>query len=428
MKAAFYTLGCKVNQYETQSMREQLSAFGIDCADSFKDADIVIINSCTVTAESDRKTRQAVRRFRKNCPAAIIVLCGCVPAAFPNIADELPEADIIFSNSGDGKLPHLIKAHLETKERIVDINPHKKGEKYCTPSIKDFSERTRAFVKIEDGCDRFCSYCIIPTARGRVRSRSVEDIKTEVTALSQKGFCEVVLVGINLSAYGKDTGLTLCDAVSAVAEVDGIKRIRLGSLEPDHISEEMLIRLKAEEKFCPQFHLSLQSGCDATLLRMNRHYDAAFYRELVGRIRKIFPDCSITTDIMVGFAGETEEDFEASVRFAYEIGFAKAHIFSYSRRKGTRADTYDNQVESAVKAKRSQIMITECGKCEKKFIESQIGRIFPVLFEQYENGFCEGYTPNYTRVRVKSDKSICGQILDVKLLSREGECCIGEII
>ena len=428
MKAAFYTLGCKVNQYETQSMREQLEENGIDCTQNYGDADIVVINSCTVTAESDRKTRQAVRRFRKNCPNAIIVLCGCVPAAFPNIKDDLPEADIIFSNAGDGKLPLLIKKYLETKERIIDISEHKKGEKYCTPSIKDFSERTRAFVKIEDGCDRFCSYCIIPTARGRVRSRSVEEIKTEVTSLSKKGFCEVVLVGINLSAYGKGTDFNLCDAVSAVAEIDGIKRIRLGSLEPDHITEEMLNSLKAEDKFCPQFHLSLQSGCDATLKRMNRHYDAQFYRELVERIRKVFPDASITTDIMVGFAGETDEDFETSVQFAREIGFAKAHIFAYSRRKGTKADMYDNQIENAVKAKRSQIMIAECKKCEDAFIESQLGRVFPVLFEQYENGYCEGYTENYTRVRAKADKDICGRILNVKLLTREGECCIGEIL
>ena len=190
----------------------------------------------------------------------------------------------------------------------------------------------------------------------------------------------------------------------------------------------MLNSLKAEDKFCPQFHLSLQSGCDATLKRMNRHYDAQFYRELVERIRKVFPDASITTDIMVGFAGETDEDFETSVQFAREIGFAKAHIFAYSRRKGTKADMYDNQVENAVKAKRSQIMIAECKKCEDAFIESQLGRTFPVLFEQYENGYCEGYTENYTRVRAKADKDICGRILNVKLLTREGECCIGEII
>lgn len=425
---AFYTLGCKVNQYETQSMREQLIARGFSPADSYEKADVVIINSCTVTAESDRKTRQAVRRFRRMLPSAIIVLCGCVPAAFSEIGTDLPEADIIFENAGDGRLPDLIEAYLKNKERIIDIKEHKKGEVFCTPPITDFSERTRAFVKIEDGCDRFCSYCIIPTARGRVRSRGVDDIKAEVSALAARGFCEVVLVGINLSAYGKDTGLNLCDAVSAVAEVSGIKRIRLGSLEPDHISEEMLTRLRAEEKFCPQFHLSLQSGCDATLARMNRHYDAQFYRELIGRIRHVFPDCSITTDIMVGFAGETNEDFECSVRFAREIGFAKAHIFAYSRRKGTRADNFDGQIENAVKAKRSQIMIAECKKCEEEFLDSQLGRVFPVLFEQWEDGFCEGYTPNYTRVRVPCDRCVCGQILDVLLLSREGECCIGEII
>lgn len=428
MKVAFYTLGCKVNQYETQSMREQLTAAGFDCSCDAQDADIFIINSCTVTAESDRKTRQAVRKYRRLLPNAVLVLCGCVPAAFPDVADALPEADIIFNNAGDGKLCDVISDYIENRRRMISIDEHEKGELFSTPPITDFSERTRAFVKIEDGCDRFCSYCIIPTARGRVRSRSIESIKTEVNALANKGFCEVVLVGINLSAYGKDNGLELCDAVDAAAEPKNIVRVRLGSLEPDHISDRMLTRLKAQPKFCPQFHLSLQSGCDETLKRMNRHYDTAFYRDLVDRIRGIFPDCSITTDIMVGFAGETDEEFKASVAFAKEVCFAKAHIFAYSRRKGTRADTFPNQIENAVKSKRSHIMIDACNECEKQFIDCQLGRIFPVLFETEENGFFEGYTPNYTRVRIKSKEPLYNQIKDVRLTSREGDCCIGEII
>lgn len=427
MKVTFYTLGCKVNQYETESMREQLTAAGYDCFGDTRDADIVVINSCTVTAESDRKTRQAVRKYRRMLPNAIIILCGCVPAAFPEIADALPEADIIFNNAGEGRLPKLLAEYLSSKQRIIDIKEHKKGEEYRTPEITDFSERTRAFVKIEDGCDRFCSYCIIPTARGRVRSRSIESIKSEISALAAKGFSEVVLVGINLSAYGKDTGLNLCDAVSAAASVDGILRVRLGSLEPDHISEEMLLKLKSESKFCPQFHLSLQSGCDETLKRMNRHYDSEYYRSLIARIREVFPDSSITTDIMVGFAGETEEEFRKSLAFAREIGFAKAHIFAYSRRKGTRADNFEGQVENSVKAKRSQIMIEACGECEKEFVDRQLGRVFPVLFETHDGGFCEGYTPNYTRVRAKGDKCLCGGIYPVLLKTRDGDCCIGEI-
>lgn len=428
MKVAFYTLGCKVNQYETESMREQLTAAGFECGCEPRDADIIIINSCTVTAESDRKTRQAVRKFRRLTPGAVIVLGGCVPAAFPEVESALPEADIIFSNSGDGHLVDTIKEYLSHGERIVRTTEHKKGELFCTPPITDFSERTRAFVKIEDGCDRFCSYCIIPTARGRVRSRSLESLKTEIEALAEKGFSEIVLVGINLSAYGKGTTLSLCDAVDTAAAVDGIKRVRLGSLEPDHISEEMLRRFSLCEKFCPQFHLSLQSGCDETLKRMNRHYDSQFYRELIARIRQVFPDCSITTDIMVGFAGETEEEFERSLAFAREIGFAKAHIFAYSRRKGTRADLFPGQVQNAQKAERSKKMIAACEECEAAFLDKQIGRRFPVLFETCENGFCEGYTPNYTRVRAKGENAVCGKICEVLTVSREGDCLIAEII
>ncbi len=427
MKVTFYTLGCKVNEYETESMREQLSAAGYDCSGTATDSDIVIINSCTVTAESDRKTRQAVRRFRKQLPDAIIVLCGCVPAAFPDIAEQLPEADILFSNAGDGSLCTLLDRYINEKKRVIDIKPHKKGECFSTPPITDFSERTRAFVKIEDGCDRYCSYCIIPTARGRVRSRGIESIKAEITALAEKGFCEIVLVGINLSAYGKDNGLNLCDAVEAVAEIKGISRVRLGSLEPDHISDEMLLRLSKIEEFCPQFHLSLQSGCDATLKRMNRHYDSAFYRNLITRIRGIFPDCSITTDIMVGFAGETDGEFNESLSFAKEIGFAKAHIFAYSRRAGTVADKLPNQVQNAKKTERSHIMITACEEKEREFLSAQLGKSFPVLFETCDDGNYYGYTPNYTRVKAKAQENLCGQIVNIKLLCVDGDCVLGSI-
>ena len=428
MKVAFYTLGCKVNQYETESMREQLANNGFECGCRPEDADIIIINSCTVTAESDRKTRQAVRKFRRLAPNAAIVLCGCLPAAFPEVEKALPEADIIFANSGDGILIDAVNEYLTHKNRIVRVKRHEKGELFRTPPITDFSERTRAFVKIEDGCDRFCSYCIIPTARGRVRSRTLESIKTEISELSKKGFCEVVLVGINLSAYGKDNSLSLCDAVDTAASVDGIKRVRLGSLEPDHISEEMLKRFRECEKFCPQFHLSLQSGCDETLKRMNRHYDSAFYRRLVERIREVFPDAAITTDIMVGFAGETDEEFSRSLAFAREIGFAKAHVFAYSRRKGTKADLYPDQVSNAKKAERSHEMLAACDECERRFLDSQLGVRFPVLFETFENGFCEGYSPNYTRVRAEGDERLCGKICDVLAVSRDGDCIIAKII
>ncbi|MBR4973178.1 MAG: MiaB/RimO family radical SAM methylthiotransferase, partial [Clostridia bacterium] len=302
MNVCFYTLGCKVNQYETQSMREEFERNGFTAvSDSI--ADIVVINSCTVTAESDRKTRQLLHRIRRQNPNAVIVLTGCMAQTFSGDKSELTDADIVVGNRDTSKILKLTQEFIKDKKTIFDICPHDRNELFNTPEISDFAERTRAYMKIEDGCDRYCSYCIIPYARGFVRSRPCEDIKKEAEVLASKGFREIVLVGINLSAYGKGENINLCDAVDAVCEADGIERVRLGSLEPDHISDGMLNRFKNQPKFCPQFHLSLQSGCDATLKRMNRHYDTAFYADLVKRIRQMFPDATITTDIMVGFAG-----------------------------------------------------------------------------------------------------------------------------
>lgn len=297
----FYTLGCKVNQYESQVMRELLLKKGF-IASTKSNADIIIINSCTVTSESDRKTRQAVRKFRKNNSNSIIVVTGCMTQACPETALDIKEADIITGNKNINELPELIENYISSKEKITHIIPHCKGDVYNTPTISNFDERTRAFIKIEDGCERYCTYCIIPTARGMVRSKPISILKQEVFNIIKKGYCEIVLVGINLSAYGKDLGINLCDAVDAVCEFPEIKRVRLGSLEPDYISDDMLICLSKNDKFCPQFHLSLQSGCDATLKRMNRHYDSDFYYDLILRIRKIFDNPSITTDIMVGLS------------------------------------------------------------------------------------------------------------------------------
>ncbi len=305
MKVAFYTLGCKVNQYETEAMREAFIKAGHTSVTEDAPFDAVVINSCTVTAESDRKTRQTVRRFRRERPDAIIILTGCMVQAFSSEAQALSEADIVAGNTDVEKIVSYAEKFALDGERIFSVSPHGKKERFNTPTLTDFAERTRAYMKIEDGCERFCTYCIIPTARGFVRSKPVEEIKAEAEKLADAGFSEIVLVGINLTSYGKGEEINLCDAVSAVCSVDGIKRVRLGSLEPDHMSDEMLKRLSGEEKFCPQFHLSLKSGCDETLKRMNRHYDTDFYRDLVLRIRKIFKNAAITTDVMVGFAAET---------------------------------------------------------------------------------------------------------------------------
>lgn len=428
MKIAFHTLGCKVNQYETQVMRESFIKNGYTVVPDNAPFDIVIINSCTVTAESDRKTRQTLNRFRKENPEAVIVLTGCMVQAFAEKSKDLTAADIIVGNTDVAKIEKLVHRFLQEGERIFEVFDHKRTERFNTPNIKEFAERTRAYMKIEDGCDRFCTYCIIPTARGFVRSKPISDIKKETEELAKNGFIEIVLVGINLTSYGKGEDMNLCDAVDAVCEVEGIKRVRLGSLEPDHITDRMLMRLKAQEKFCPQFHLSLQSGCDATLKRMNRHYDTAFYRDLVTRIRNMFPDCAITTDIMVGFAGETEQEFLQSINFAKEIKFAKSHIFAYSRRSGTVAYNLQGQISKQEKSNRSKRMIEVTNQTEKEFLESQIGKTVSVLFETNENGFSEGYTKNYTRVKVKTETAHSGEILNVKLISAKNDYCIGEFV
>lgn len=428
MNIAFYTLGCKVNQYETEAMREAFIKKGHLVVPDNAPFDAVVINSCTVTAESDRKTRQTVRRFRKEHPDAIIILTGCMVQAFSSEAQALSEADIVAGNTDVEKIVEYAEKFAADGERIFKVSKHKKTERFNTPSLNDFAERTRAYMKIEDGCERFCTYCIIPTARGFVRSKSTDEIKTEAENLSKAGFSEIVLVGINLTSYGKGENLNLCDAVDAVCSVEGIKRVRLGSLEPDHMSDEMLERLKNQEKFCPQFHLSLQSGCDKTLARMNRHYDTEFYRDLVKRIRKMFPSAAITTDIMVGFAGETEEEFNDSLKFAREIGFAKAHIFAYSRRKGTVAYGLPNQISNSEKSERSRLMSKTTLESENEFLSNQVGKVFTVLFETAENGFAVGYTPNYSRVKVKSDSPHTGEIIKVKITSAEKDYCIGEFL
>ena len=424
MNILFQTLGCKVNQYETEAMREALLNLG-HTNDKLLPVDAVIINSCTVTAESDRKTRQLVRRMRREHPDAIIALTGCMVQAFPDEANNLTEADIVIGNRDVKKIVDAINNYQNT--RIFKVDKHQIGDAYNTIGLSSFNERTRAFMKIEDGCDRFCTYCIIPFARGRVRSRAVSDIKLEAQRLANNGFCEIVLVGINLTSYGKGESFDICDAIDAVCEVDGIKRVRLGSLEPDHITDEMLVRFKAQPKFCPQFHLSLQSGCDETLKRMNRHYDTAFYEDLVNRIRNTFTNAAITTDIMVGFAGESEEEFSKSLDFAKKIEFARAHIFAYSRRNGTVAASLKAQVSNAEKQRRARLMAEATKETELQFLNKQLGKT-TVLFETQHNGILEGYTPNYTRVLVNTTETLTGQIREVLLTSVADDYCIGELI
>lgn len=423
------TLGCKVNQYESQAMREELLRHGYRLSDDREHADITVINTCTVTAVSDAKNRKLINRVRRENPDGVIVLTGCMPQAFPEEMSSFTMCDIIIGNKERARLIPALEEYFSKNEKFIDIPAYQnRGEVFEPLSVSSFGEHTRAFIKIEDGCNRFCSYCIIPYARGRVRSKPLDELRREVEQLALSGYREVVLVGINLSAYGQSEGVTLADAVDAACAVEGIGRVRLGSLEPERMDSETVRRLAAQPKFCPQFHLSLQSGCDKTLRAMNRHYTAADYAEIVARLRRHFENASVTTDIMVGFAGESEEDFLDSLRFAEEIGFAKVHVFPYSQRKGTVADKMPDQVAPAEKERRAKVMGEAVERKRREFLQSQVGLTEEVLFERLRHGYLEGYTKNYTPVRVYSeDASFCGKIRPVRLIKAEKDWCVGEI-
>lgn len=427
MKAAIFTLGCKVNQYESQEMKSILTQNGYLIVDSKELADVYIINSCTVTAESTRKTRQAVRHFKTLNPNAAVVLTGCVPQAFPEEAMAVSEADIILGNKNNGKLISSLKKWFDEQKNIINISEHQSGDKYEGVIIHEFEGHTRAFVKIQDGCNRFCSYCAIPFARGRSRSKPLSDICNEIQALSENGFKEIVFVGINLSAYGRDIGLSLTDAVFAAQNTEGIKRIRLGSLEPDHITQEMIAAFARCDKFCPQFHLSLQSGCDSVLKRMNRHYTAEDYAALVNQLRSVFPDASITTDIITGFPGETEEEFEQTVDFVKQIQFEKVHVFPYSVREGTKAAKMPEQIPNKIKSERAARLSAEAETIRKEIFKNLIGKTVNVLFETPKNGYLHGYTVNYTPIKVKTDCTLTGQIADVTIDSIDADGCEGHL-
>lgn len=427
MRIAFHTMGCKVNQYETQAMRFLLEQAGYETTEfsaEHPQCDALVINSCTVTGESDRKLRQLLRRFRRLIPdEAALVLTGCMPQAYPDKA-ALSEADIILGNAARRDILPQLETYFAQRQRIVSVPPH--TNEYEALDIDAFQGRTRAFIKIQDGCNRFCSYCIIPYARGRVRSRHPDAIRAELERLVKNGYKEAVLVGINLTAYGQDCGLTIADAVDAACAVEGLERVRLGSLEPDFITDETIARMKAQPKLCPQFHLALQSGCDATLKRMNRHYTTAEYADLCRRLREHFPQCALTTDVMVGFPGETDEEFEDSCQFVQSIAFSRVHVFAYSRRPGTVADRLPNQVDNATKSARSKRMIAVCRDTACNYANNYVGQTVNVLLETPgPDGTVDGHTDTYVNVITKTDKAP-GSIIEVHITSRKGEVLYGE--
>lgn len=427
MKAAFYTLGCKVNQYETEYMSELLKNAGFEIVSPNEDADYYIVNSCTVTATADQKTRQNIRKFKRKHPDSVVILTGCMPQAFPQDAAALNDADIILSNKNDGDILQLINEYNQSEKRVINIEEHKSGDAFWDCSINTFNERIRAFVKIEDGCDRFCSYCIIPKSRGRVRSKKPEQLKKEIDNLANNGIKEIVLVGINLSAYGKGEDFNIVDAVKICAENEKVKRIRLGSLEPDHITDDIIDELAKIKKFCPQFHLSLQSGCNKTLKNMNRHYTAEEYEKLCTKLRTSFDDASITTDIMVGFHEENDEDFKETLNFVNKIQFEKVHTFPYSEREGTAASRKGDNVPKKIKEERAKILINESEKIRERYLKNLIGKTAEVLFEnEIEKNIYQGYTKSYLPVRIKSTDNLIGKTIQVKISDYCGEFAIAE--
>ncbi|MCM1524456.1 MAG: tRNA (N(6)-L-threonylcarbamoyladenosine(37)-C(2))-methylthiotransferase MtaB [Ruminococcus sp.] len=433
MNIYFLTFGCKVNTYETAALSERFVQAGFEVTKDKSAADIFFINSCTVTSESDSKLHRTVIRLRRDFPNAVIVLTGCYPQAFPEKA-ALEQADIITGTKDRGKIVDTVAEYLKSygKAPLFNVSPYLPEDRFENMSVSSVDGHTRAFMKIQDGCNSFCSYCIIPYSRGRIRSKELKDIAREAEALAANGYREIVLSGINLAFYGAEYGLKLTDAVKAAASVKGIERVRLGSLEPERITADDLKTLADIPCFCPSFHLSLQSGCDRILKAMNRKYTSREYAELVSTIRGIFPGCGVTTDIMTGFPGETEDDHRISMEFAESIGFSDIHVFPYSRRKGTKADLMDGQVSADTKKRRAKEMAETGAGCRRKFLEAMVGKEFPVLFEREKSdGVHHGYTPNYTHVKILtkySEKSLRNSIFYVKIDIIGEDCCLGHII
>ena len=428
MKICFYTLGCKVNQYESQALCEELKKRGHEIVSTREMADACVINSCTVTKIGDNKSKKAARHLKNKNPDAIVALIGCFPQAFPKEAQEIEEVDIVIGNKDKNRVIELLEECFESRKKVSAVIEHPKTAEIEKMTISSFDERTRAFLKIQDGCNRFCSYCIIPKARGRICSKPISDIQNEVETLVKNGYGEIVLVGIDLSSYGKEFNLTLTDAVEAVSKIEGVKRIRLGSLEPEIISDEDIKRLSALSNFCAQFHLSLQSGCDKTLKDMNRHYTSDEYRQIVKKLRSAFPEMSVTTDVMVGFAGESDEDFKNSLDFVSEMRFLKVHVFPYSVREGTRAAEFKNQVSPAIKKERAHIMQEKTEQIRKEILFENIGRECEILIESREKGgLTIGYTKDYIPVYVENCNMAEGSLVNVRITGIHGDGCIATI-
>ena len=428
MKVAFYTLGCKVNQYETEAMEEMFRKRGYEVVSFEKKADIYIINTCTVTNLGDRKSRQFIRRAKKLNKNSIVAAVGCYSQIAPDEVENIEGVDIVIGTTDKEKIVDLCEEVKQKRRKINVVRNIKYHKQFDNLSIDNLESRTRAYMKIQDGCNQYCSYCIIPYARGPIRSRKLEDILDEAEKLAKANFKEIILTGIHVASYGKDLkNLSLLDVINEVSKIEGIERIRLSSIEPTFIDEEFMTNVVDNKKFCDHFHLSLQSGSNSVLKRMNRKYTTEEYKNIVNLIRRYMPNAGITTDIIVGFPGETEEEFQETYDFVKNIGFSRIHVFKYSPRKGTPASKFDSQVHGSVKHYRSEKLIELGNQLANRFMDQFVGNRMEVLFEENKDGYCEGYTTNYIRVKAKSSKDIQGEILPVKIKVRENDILIGEI-
>lgn len=417
-KAALHNLGCKVNAYETEAMQELLENSGYEIVPFHEKADVYIVNTCTVTNMADRKSRQMLHRARKMNPDAIVAACGCY---VQEKADEVADCvDLVIGNNRKKEIVRILEEYENSRgtmhKELVDIGHTRE---YEDMHLTKAAEHTRAYLKVQDGCNQFCSYCIIPYARGRVRSRAMDSVLSEVKSLADHGYQEVVLTGIHLSSYGIDTGESLLSLIQKVHEVEGIKRIRLGSLEPRIITEEFAASIAALPKMCPHFHLSLQSGCDETLKRMNRRYTSEEYFEKCQLLRKYFKEPALTTDVIVGFPGETQEEFEASRAFVDKVDFYETHVFKYSRREGTKAAAMKDQVPEQVKTERSAVLLELSRKKQEAYESRLLGTTQEVLVEEEveRNGelYQVGHTREYVKVGIKSGENLVNRLVQIEI-------------
>ena len=432
----FVTLGCKVNQYETNAMAQKFLEKGYQIIEEITPEnedikpDICIINTCTVTNMSDRKSRQMLRRMKEKNPSTIVVAVGCYAQVAKKELAKIPEIDLVLGNNEKVEIVKHVEEYINNHINNVELDDVMYSKEFSDFGDVTYTEKTRAVIKIQDGCDRFCSYCIIPYARGRVRSRKPENIISEITQIASKGIKEVVITGIHIASYGKDfamskdnklTNYRLIDLLEEINEIQGIQRIRLGSIEPLLITVEFVERLKKLEKICHHFHLSLQSGCDETLKRMNRRYTTEQFKEIVRLLRNAYSDVNLTTDIIVGFPGETDEEFNKTYQFLKEIKFYKMHIFKYSPRKGTKAAVMPNQINGDIKEERSKKLIELSDRNEIEHNKSYIGKNVEVLFEEEKDGMYKGHTQNYIMVYCQSKEKLDNKIIDVVCEKAEKE-------